>query len=162
MVYERSYNGPVSSFFGVLILVILDYGLRDKRGIWYGSIGKSLNPCYSGLWSTRGKFVKCWYLDNSVVKLTKNNGPLIKNSSFCHKIKQSCQRTQVINKDTNNLEEKGVFILCNDINVDILANDFHGLQVVCWNGNQKNAVVIVVERLNLSQILLDFAEFLCA
>ena len=37
----------------VLILVLMEYGLRASEGASYAPIEGGLNPCFNGIWSAR-------------------------------------------------------------------------------------------------------------
>lgn len=56
------------------------------------------------------------------------------------------------------LEEECVFGFGDDVDVDFLSDDFHGLQVVGGDGDDEDAVLVVVAGLDLREVVFDLFE----
>ena len=58
-IWSASVSGLVSYIaYGVLILVLMEYGLRAMRKLHVEANKHGLNPCFNGIWSARVKSVK--------------------------------------------------------------------------------------------------------
>ena len=51
MVCELVSNAQIVNEIGVLILILMEYGLRGLSNSTVGKLWRGLNPCFNGIWS---------------------------------------------------------------------------------------------------------------
>ena len=123
----------------------------------------SLNPCFGGIWSLRANFISfyfatCYILKNRFFVFfsdKKCTFLFCKDTDF-FPIIQLCQRT--FSSFERLSKEQGCPRLGDNIDVDFLTDDLHGLKVVGRDGHNEDAVLVIVACLHLGKVVFYLFE----
>ena len=137
------------------------WSLRQERVMTLEEL--SLNPCFGGIWSLRANFISFYFITCCILKNRffvffsdkKCTFSYCKDTDF-FPIIQLCQRT--FSSFERLSKEQGCPRLGDNIDVDFLTDDLHGLKVVGRDGHNEDAVLVIVACLHLGKVVFYLFE----